>query len=38
MLTNGPTVYGVAFDLLFLFVATAVNVAVAAKLYPRVVI
>ena len=38
MLINGPTVYGVPFDLLFLLVATAINVAVAAKLYPRVVI
>jgi ABC-2 type transport system permease protein len=38
MLTNGPTVYGVPFDLLFLVAATAVNVAIAAKLYPRVVI
>jgi ABC-2 type transport system permease protein len=38
MLTNGPTVYGVAFDLLFLVAATAINVAIAAKLYPRVVI
>ncbi len=38
MLSNGPTVYGVPFDLLFLVVATAVNVAIGAKLYPRVVI
>jgi len=38
MLVNGPTVYGVYFDVLFLLVATAINVAVAAKLYPRVVI
>jgi ABC-2 type transport system permease protein len=38
MLINGPTIYGVSFDLLFLVVATAVNVAVGAKLYPRVVI
>ena len=38
MLVNGPTVYGVAFDLLFLLVATVINVAVAAKLYPRVAI
>jgi len=38
MLSNGPTVYGVPFDLLFLLVATAINVAIAAKLYPRVVI
>ena len=38
MLRNGPTVYGVPFDLLFLLVATAINVAIAAKLYPRVVI
>ena len=38
MLINGPTVYGVPFDLLFLVVATAVNVAIGAKLYPRVVI
>ena len=37
MLTNGPTVYGVPFDLLFLVAATAVNVAIGAKLYPRVV-
>jgi len=38
MLINGPTAYGVPFDLLFLLVATAINVAIAAKLYPRVVI
>ena len=38
MLTNGPTVYGVPFDLLFLVAANVVNVAIAAKLYPRVVI
>jgi ABC-2 type transport system permease protein len=38
MLVNGPTVYGVSFDVLFLLVATAINVAIAAKLYPRVVI
>ena len=38
MLINGPTTYGVPFDLLFLLVATAINVAIAAKLYPRVVI
>ena len=38
MLSNGPTVYGVPFDLLFLVVATAINVAIGAKLYPRVVI
>jgi len=38
MLSKGPTVYGVPFDLLFLLVATAINVAIAAKLYPRVVI
>ena len=38
MLVNGPTVYGVYFDVLFLLVATAINVAIAAKLYPRVVI
>jgi ABC-2 type transport system permease protein len=38
MLSNGPTVYGVPFDLLFLLAATAINVAIAAKLYPRVVI
>jgi len=38
MLINGPTVFGVPFDLLFLVVANTVNVAIAAKLYPRVVI
>lgn len=37
MLVNGPTVYGVLFDLLFLVAATAINVAIGAKLYPRVV-
>jgi ABC-2 type transport system permease protein len=36
MIVNGPTAYGVPFDMLFLLVATAVNVAIAAKLYPRV--
>jgi len=38
MLTNGPTVYGVLFDLLFLVAATTANVAIATKLYSRVVI
>ena len=38
MLVNGPTVYGVTFDLLFLIVASAINVAIAAKLYPRVAV
>jgi len=36
MIVNGPSVYGVMFDVLFLIAATALNVAVAAKLYPRV--
>jgi ABC-2 type transport system permease protein len=36
MIANGPTTYGVPFDMLFLLVATTVNVAIAAKLYPRV--
>jgi ABC-2 type transport system permease protein len=38
MLTNGPSTYGLVFDLLFLVTATALNVAIAGKLYPRVVI
>jgi ABC-2 type transport system permease protein len=38
MLIDGPTVYGVPFDILFLLVAIVINVAIAAKLYPRVVI
>jgi ABC-2 type transport system permease protein len=38
MLTNGPSTYGLIFDLLFLVIATTLNVAIAAKLYPRVVI
>jgi ABC-2 type transport system permease protein len=36
MIVNGPSAYGVPFDMLFLLVATVVNVAIAAKLYPRV--
>jgi ABC-2 type transport system permease protein len=36
MIVNGPTTYGVPFDMLFLLVATAINVVIAAKLYPRV--
>jgi ABC-2 type transport system permease protein len=36
MIVNGPTLYGVPFDMLFLLTATAINVAIAAKLYPRV--
>jgi len=36
MIVNGPSVYGVMFDVLFLIAATALNVAIAAKLYPRV--
>jgi len=38
MLTNGSSVYGVPFDLVFLVAATAVNVFIGARLYPRVVI
>ena len=38
MLVNGPTVYGVYFDVLFLLIATTINVEIAAKIYPRVVI
>jgi len=38
MLANGPSTYGLIFDLVFLVVATTLNVAIAAKLYPRVVI
>ena len=38
MLVNGPTTYGVPFDLLFLLVAITINVTIAAKLYPRIVI
>ncbi len=38
MLSNGPTVYGVPFDLLFLGVALAINIAIASKLYPRIII
>jgi len=38
MLTNGSSIYGVPFDLLFLVLATAVNIGIGARLYPRVVI
>jgi len=38
MIINGPTVFSVPFDILFLLVAMTINVAIAAKLYPRVVI
>ena len=38
MIVGGPSVYGVAFDLAFLLIAVAVNVIVAARLYPRVAV
>jgi ABC-2 type transport system permease protein len=38
MLINGPTVYGVPFDLLFLVVALTINIAIASKLYPKIII
>ena len=38
MLANGATLYGAPFDIAFLLGAIAINVAVASKLYPRVVI
>jgi ABC-2 type transport system permease protein len=38
MLTNGPTVYGVPYDLLFLVVALTINIAIASKLYPKIII
>jgi ABC-2 type transport system permease protein len=38
MIVGGPSVYGVAFDLAFLLIAVAVNVTVAARLYPRVAV
>jgi ABC-2 type transport system permease protein len=38
MIVGGPSVYGVGFDFLFLVIATAINVAIAGRLYPRVAI
>jgi ABC-2 type transport system permease protein len=38
MITGGPSVYGVAFDFAFIVVAAAINVAIAARLYPRVAV
>jgi ABC-2 type transport system permease protein len=38
MIIDGPNVYGLAFDFAFLLIAVAVNVAVAARLYPRVAV
>ena len=38
MIVGGPSVYGVAFDFAFLLIAVAVNVIVAARLYPRVAV
>jgi ABC-2 type transport system permease protein len=38
MIMDGTSMYGIPFDLLFLVVAIAINVAIAAKLYPRIVI
>jgi len=38
MLSNGPTVYTVPFDFLFMAGALVINVAIASKLYPRVII
>ena len=38
MIIGGPNVYGLAFDFTFLLIAVAVNVAVAARLYPRVAV
>jgi ABC-2 type transport system permease protein len=38
MIIGGPNVYGLAFDFAFLLIAVAVNVTVAARLYPRVAV
>jgi ABC-2 type transport system permease protein len=38
MIVGGPSVYGVAFDFVFLVIATAINVAIAGRLYPRLAI
>jgi len=38
MITNGPSVYGIGFDFLFLIAACAINVGIASRLYPRVVV
>jgi len=38
MIMDGTSMYGIPFDLLFLVVAIGINVAIAAKLYPRIVI
>ena len=38
MIIGGPNVYGLAFDFAFLLIAVAVNVAIAARLYPRVAV
>jgi ABC-2 type transport system permease protein len=38
MIIGSPSVYGVAFDFAFLLLAVAVNVTIAARLYPRVAV
>jgi ABC-2 type transport system permease protein len=38
MIVNSPSVYGVNLDLVFLLFACAINVSIAARLYPRVVV
>jgi ABC-2 type transport system permease protein len=38
MIIGGPTLYGIAFDFAFLLAAVAVNIAIAARLYPRVAV
>jgi len=38
MIINGPSIYGIWFDFLFLVAACAINVGIASRLYPRVVV
>lgn len=38
MIIGGPSIYGIAFDFAFLLTAVAINVIVAARLYPRVAV
>jgi len=38
MIINGPSVYGIGFDFLFLVAACTINVGIASRLYPRVVV
>jgi ABC-2 type transport system permease protein len=38
MINGGPSVYGITLDMVFLVIAVTINVAIAARLYPRVAV